>query len=72
MARTKPTPSPKYQQTYPDHPDHLATAEQLGALGLRPGTSEPDAILEYSRANSSGLCALYERGKAVPVEVEPA
>ncbi|GHF60634.1 hypothetical protein HNQ07_004312 [Deinococcus metalli] len=69
MARTKPIPRPRYQQTYPDH---LATAEQLGALGLKPGTSEPDAILEYSRANSSGLCALYERRKAVPVEVESA
>lgn len=68
MARVKPTPRPKYQQTYPDH---LATAEQLKALGLKPGTSEPDAILEYSRANSSGLCALYDREKAVPVEVEP-
>ena len=67
MARTKPTPRPKYQQTYPDH---LATAEQLKVLGLKPGTSEPDAILEYSHANSSGLCALYDREKAVPVELE--
>lgn len=69
MARTKLPPRPRYQQTYPDH---LATADQLGALGLKPGTSEPDAILEYSTANSSGLCALYEREKAVPQEADPA
>lgn len=70
MARTKPTPRPKFQQTYPEH---LATAEQLKALGLKPGTTEPDAILEYSRASSSGLCALYERARAVPLkDGEPA
>lgn len=67
MARVKPTPRPRYQQTYPDH---LATSEQLQALGLKPGTSEPDAILEYTRPGSSGLCALYDRGKAVPQEAE--
>jgi len=69
MARTKPTPRAKYQQVYPDH---LATTDQLKVLGLKPGTSEADAILEYSRIGSSGLCALYERAKAVPLETKPA
>ncbi|PNY79275.1 hypothetical protein [Deinococcus koreensis] len=69
MPRTKPTPRPKYHQT---SPDHLATAEQLKALGLKPGTNEPDALLEYTHGTTSGLCALYDRAKAVKVEVEPA
>lgn len=55
---------PRYQQTYPDT---LATMEELRALGLRPGTSELDAILEYTHQDRSGLCALFERAKAVPV-----
>lgn len=62
--RIKPSPRPRYQQTYPDT---LATAEELRALGLRPGTSEPDAILEYVRGDRSGLCALYDRETAVPI-----
>lgn len=68
--RVKPSPRPRYQQTYPAS---LATAEELRALGLRPGTHEPDAILEYDHQDRSGLCALFERGKAVPVKapVEP-
>ncbi|MFC3834087.1 hypothetical protein [Deinococcus rufus] len=55
-------------------PDSLATMEEWRALGLRPSTSEPDAILEYVRGDRSGLCALYERSKAVPVAapVEPS
>ena len=43
--RIKPAPRPRYKQTYPES---LATAEELRALGLRPGTSEPNAILEYA------------------------
>lgn len=62
--RPKLAPRPHFKQTYPDT---LATGEELRALGLRPGTSEPDAILEYVRSDRSGLCALYERGKAVAV-----
>lgn len=65
--RIKPAPRPRYQQTYPDT---LATAEELRALGLRPGTTEPDGILEFAHKDRSGLCALYARDKAVPVTVE--
>ena len=69
--RIQRTPCPRYQQTYPDT---LATVEELRALGLRPGTSEPDAILEYAHQDRSGLCALFDRGKAVAVAapVEPS
>ncbi|WP_412030561.1 hypothetical protein [Deinococcus yunweiensis] len=69
--RIKPAPRPRYQQTYPDT---LATAEELRALGLRPSTSEPDAILEYAYKDRSGICALFDRGKAVHVTaaVEPS
>ncbi|PNY79581.1 hypothetical protein [Deinococcus koreensis] len=65
--RIKPTPRPHYHQTYPDH---LATADELRALQLKPGTTEPDALLRYQRGESSGLCALYDRTKAVP-DVSP-
>ncbi|GHF43654.1 hypothetical protein HNQ07_001953 [Deinococcus metalli] len=67
--RIKPAPCPRYQQTYPEH---LATGAELSALGLRPGTSEPDAILEYEHKDRSGLCALYDRRHAVPANDRPA
>lgn len=64
--RVKPSPRPRYQQTYPAS---LATAEELRALGLRPGTHEPDAILEYKHGDRSGICALYNRSQAVVVAI---
>ncbi|THF85497.1 hypothetical protein E7T09_16195 [Deinococcus sp. KSM4-11] len=69
--RIKPAPRPRYQQTYPDH---LATAEDLRALGLRPAPNEPAAILEYAFKDRSGICALYARDEAVPITAprEPA
>ncbi len=60
-CRLKSAIQARYQQT---HPEGLATAEELRALGLRPGTSEPDAILEYVHGDRSGMCGLFERGKA--------
>ena len=45
---------PRYQQTYPDT---LATMEELRALGLRPGTSELDAILEYTHQTRTGVAS---------------
>ncbi|CAM3795426.1 hypothetical protein [Deinococcus frigens] len=62
--RIKPSPRPRYEQNYPEH---LATGGELRALGLRPGTSEPDGILEYQHGDRSGICALYERSKALPI-----
>ncbi|WP_295815182.1 hypothetical protein [uncultured Deinococcus sp.] len=69
--RPKPAPRPRYQQTYPDT---LATTEELRALGLRPGTSGPDAILKNKHGNRSGICALFERDKAITAmtPVEPS
>jgi hypothetical protein len=64
IRRIKRAPCPRYQQTYPDH---LATSDDLRVLGLRPGTSEPDAILEYQHGDKSGICGLFERTRAVPV-----
>lgn len=61
-SRVKPTPRPRYQQTYPEQ---FATAEDLRALGLKPGTTEPDALFEYKHGDRSGVCALYQRAKAV-------
>lgn len=55
--RIKPALRPRFQQTYPAT---LATANELAALGLRPGTGEPDAILEYKHGERSGICGLYE------------
>ncbi|MFD1732946.1 hypothetical protein ACFSC4_20430 [Deinococcus malanensis] len=53
MARTpalhmrKPSPSiTKYHDTYPPE---LATTDELKALGLKPGTFTPAALLEYHR-----------------------
>lgn len=66
--RVIPPPRPSYRQTYPDH---LATADDLQHLGLRPGSIEPDAILKYDHGVRSGLCALFERARAVPW-TEPA
>lgn len=43
---------PKY---YGTHPAHLATAGQLEAEGLKPGTTEPVALLEYVNGDRSGL-----------------
>lgn len=65
MARTKPTLRPQYQQT---SPDQLVTAEQLKALEPKPRTNKPNALLEYSCANASGLRALYDQGQTVPAE----
>ena len=69
--RIKPAPRPRSQQTYPET---LATAEELRAPGLRPGTTEPDGILEFAKKDRSGICALYARDKAVPITAprEPA
>ena len=56
-------PLPKYHQTYPDT---LATADELKALGLKPGTPTPAALLEYTRPpDTNGICALYDRAQAV-------
>lgn len=66
--RVIPPPRPMYRQTYPEH---LATAADLQHLGLRPGSIEPDAILKYDHGSRSGLCALFERARAVPW-TEPA
>lgn len=49
------------------HPDHLATTGQLEAEGLKPGTTEPVALLEYVNGDRSGLCGLFERSMAVPI-----
>lgn len=56
---------PRFRQT---HPDHLATPEQLRALGLKAGTPEPDALFEYDWGDRSGVCGLFDTGKAVPLE----
>ncbi|MFC4425097.1 hypothetical protein [Deinococcus navajonensis] len=62
------TPLPKYRQTYPDT---LATIEELNAEGLKPGGPAPVALLEYTRPpDTTGICALYERGQAVPANGE--
>ena len=47
---------------------------ELRALSLRPGTSEPAAILEDAFKDRSGICALYARDEAVPMTAprEPA
>ncbi|GHF65937.1 hypothetical protein HNQ07_004792 [Deinococcus metalli] len=63
--RVKRAPKPRYHQSYPST---LATTEELRALGLHPGTSEPDAILDYHHGDKSGLCGLFERSKAVPIK----
>ncbi|MFC3833471.1 hypothetical protein [Deinococcus rufus] len=67
--RTPPAPRPRYRQT---HPDTLATTETLRTLGLKPGTTEPDALLDYEdkQQQRSGTCALFLIEKAVPVEVQ--
>jgi hypothetical protein len=62
--RVKRAPKPRYHQTYPST---LATTDELRALGLRPGTNEPDAILDYQYHDKSGICALFERSQAVPI-----
>ena len=56
---------PRFQQT---HPDHLATHEQLRALNLKAGTPEPDALFEYDWGDRSGVCGLFDKAKAVPLE----
>ncbi|GGK34611.1 hypothetical protein GCM10008955_30740 [Deinococcus malanensis] len=59
------TPVPKYRQLYPET---LATADELKALGLKPGASTPVALLEYTRPpDTNGVCALYARDQAVPI-----
>ena len=62
------TPPPKYHQTYPAT---LATADELKALGLKPGGFTPAALLEYTRPpDTTGICALYDRAQAVPITAE--
>lgn len=62
----RPPPLPRYRQTYPDT---LATADELSAQGLQPGTLRPVALLEYTRPpDTTGICALYERAQAVPLK----
>ena len=51
-TRTKPGSRPRYQQTYPEQ---FATADDLRALGLKPGTTEPDALFEYRHGDRSGV-----------------
>lgn len=69
IRRVTPLPRPVYRQTYPEH---LATAADLQQLGLRPGSTEPDAILKYDYGYRSGLCALYARSSAVPISAPAA
>lgn len=60
----KPSPRiPRYVNTFPAG---LATAAQLEAEGLRPGTTAPVALLEYHEGDRSGVCGLFERSTAVP------
>ncbi|WP_102125977.1 hypothetical protein [Deinococcus planocerae] len=60
----KPSPRiPRYVNTFPAG---LATAAQLQAEGLRPGTTAPVALLEYHEGDRSGVCGLFERSAAVP------
>ncbi|GGK34823.1 hypothetical protein GCM10008955_30970 [Deinococcus malanensis] len=67
MRRRSP-PLPRYSQLYPDA---LATADELKDQRLKPGTPTPVALLEYTRPpHTTGICALYERAKAVPMTVE--
>jgi len=63
-TRDKSSARPRFQQCYPDQ---FATPDELHAAGLRPGTTEPDAILTYDHGDRSGLCALYDRAKALPI-----
>ncbi|MEF2279890.1 hypothetical protein V3W47_16475 [Deinococcus sp. YIM 134068] len=62
MTRKLP-PLPRYKGTYPPE---LATADDLEALGLKPGSVRPVAILEYDHGDTSGMCGLHERAAAVP------
>lgn len=64
MPREK-RPLPKYRGSYPAH---LATQQELKAEGLRPGRSEPDALLEYVHGDRHGTCGLHERKAAVPLD----
>ncbi|WP_216320857.1 hypothetical protein [Deinococcus aestuarii] len=47
-------------------PEGLATADQLRAQGLKPGTTAPVALLEYRGPGRSGVCGLFERAAARP------
>lgn len=67
MPREK-RPLPKYRNSYPEH---LATQQELNAEGLRPGRSEPDALLEYVHGDRHGTCGLHERAAAVPLDRPP-
>ncbi|MFD1734271.1 hypothetical protein ACFSC4_29425 [Deinococcus malanensis] len=53
------TPVPKYRQLYPET---LATADELKALGLKPGASTPVALLEYTRPRTPMGSAPFTRG----------
>lgn len=64
--RSKKIKIPTYRDTYPAH---LATAAELEALGLRPGTQEPVAPYAFcSPDGGGGTCGLHERAAAVPRE----
>lgn len=54
-----------------DIPEGLATADQLRAQGLRPGTTAPVALLEYHHRDRSGVCGLFERAAARPAGDRP-
>lgn len=58
---------PVYRGT---HPAHLATAAELEAQGLKPGTVEPVALFAYQSGDRSGTCGLFERAAAV-ARVQP-
>lgn len=62
MSRRAPR-LPVYRDT---HPPHLATADELEAQGLKPGTVEPVALYKYQSGDCSGTCGLFERAAAVP------
>ncbi|BDP44876.1 hypothetical protein DAETH_48450 (plasmid) [Deinococcus aetherius] len=61
MTRKAPD-LPRYHNTYPEG---LATAADLEALGLKPGSIRPVALLTYEDGDRSGMCGLFEREAAV-------
>ncbi|BDP44335.1 hypothetical protein DAETH_43040 (plasmid) [Deinococcus aetherius] len=52
-------------------PEGLATADQLKAQGLKPGTTTPVALLQYNGQGRSGVCGLFERAAARPAGDPP-
>ncbi|MEF2277497.1 hypothetical protein V3W47_04240 [Deinococcus sp. YIM 134068] len=63
MPKPSSSKMPKYSNVIPEG---LATAADLRAEGLKPGTLTPVALLEYSHGDRSGVCGLFERAAAVP------